>query len=210
MRRVINNIVSFVNRFAGRVEIPEAVLDQEETVLMHISDTPSGIYGYLYEVIDKVAPDILVHTGDLVDDIKLEHNSALLTGYRRRLPGFLSNLESRGIDTYIIPGNHDSFDVLQEVSKNSDIKKNKGDISVEGVKIGMAHYREELPEDTVVNLFGHDMQIDKGHGRLYLNGMYNVNIILFPSLKTYTIPYPPGTNRERKYNNILTPGRMSL
>ena len=48
--------------------------------ILHLSDTPVTIYGYLARLLRRVSPSVLVHTGDLADDIKI----GLYPGERER------------------------------------------------------------------------------------------------------------------------------
>ncbi len=201
---IVKSIKNIINKFSARYQLPEAVLNTEETILMHISDTPAIIYNFLFKVIDEVQPDLLIHTGDLVDNLKLENDESLINEYRVKLPKFISKLEKRReIDTYIVPGNHDSVEFLEAQVKNLSIIKEQNYINMKDIKLGVAHTIENLPADTSVNLYGHNMETGKLPGKMYLNGILNVHIILLPSLEVYRISYPPGTNQARSYRNLL-------
>ena len=55
--------------------------DIKGPVLLHISDTPSEIYPYIFKIIDILKPQYIFHTGDLADNVKLEINKDRIKGY---------------------------------------------------------------------------------------------------------------------------------
>ena len=74
------------------IHLPPQLLASEEFKVMHISDTPSAIYGAVTGMMERLRPDLIVHTGDLADDIKLGENPGYLDQYRRTAGPFLESL----------------------------------------------------------------------------------------------------------------------
>ena len=70
--KIVDKCKRFFKRALGRVHLPEELKQTDEIILLHISDTPESIYPYLFKLIDNLAPDLIIHTGDLVDNFKLE------------------------------------------------------------------------------------------------------------------------------------------
>ncbi|MFW5976685.1 MAG: metallophosphoesterase [Bacillota bacterium] len=195
----------FFKRVMGQVYIPEEVKETEETILLHISDTPENIYSYILTLINELSPDIIVHTGDLVDNYKLGLGLSEIR-YEKKVTELLQGLEncdSKRI--YIIPGNHDSRQVLEKHTEKVIIKDEGSIINIEGQKVGMSHYLERLSLDTRVNLYGHNKKYFEHKDIIFLNGILNINIILFPSLKIFFIPYPGGTGLARQYRRLKLP-----
>lgn len=213
---IFKSIKHILNKFSYQYQLPEEVLNVEETVVMHISDTPAVIYDFIFNVIDEVQPDIIIHTGDLVDNLKLENNPALINEYRTELPVLIYELEERNIETYIVPGNHDSIGFLEEQVEDLKIINKQNYINIEGERLGVAHTIKDLPNDTLINLYGHNMKrvntgkMVKSTRKKYLNGICNIHFIILPSLKVHQISYPPGTNQARSYRNPLLQRRIGL
>ena len=81
--------------------------------LVHVSDTPIDIYPFIRRVIQKINPSILVHTGDLVDNIKLSSNQHLLPVYQKHIAKFMDIINAFPyMKCYILPGNHDHLQTL--------------------------------------------------------------------------------------------------
>lgn len=85
--------------------VPELPPDLENLRLLHLSDSHlkerwSSTYDRFFERLDRDPPDLLLFSGDLVDD-KLDHRKALHVAQR-----FVSRLRAR-LGVYGITGNHD-------------------------------------------------------------------------------------------------------
>ncbi|CDF58680.1 metallophosphoesterase [Thermobrachium celere] len=76
---------------SGKIYIPSSLLKVRNTIL-HISDTPSNIYPELIRLVKKLSPDYIIHTGDVVDNIKLELYPFKLKEYEKLSINFIKSL----------------------------------------------------------------------------------------------------------------------
>ncbi len=192
--------------FHKKCEFPSDVKQSKEVKILHISDTPECIYPYIYKVVEKSSADVIIHTGDLVDNIKLEYEPEYYRSkYKKRSADFISNLEKL-TDARIIyvPGNHDINSILSDNINRSEIYKEGSVLEIGGVSIGLAHYSEKLPQNAQINLFGHNYDKPFSKNNIYLNGIFNINCILLPSCQTYTIDYPHLAEKGRKLNSSFS------
>lgn len=167
--------------------------------MVHVSDTPRNSYGFLRSIIRKARPDILIHTGDVVDDIKLEREPNLINRYVegvKELQTVLSGIER----VIIVPGNEDDVDVLRRFFGDSVVSPGSL-ITVEGIRVALGHKASEVIKlDADLKLYGHNFEvIPKG-----LNGLRRLNLILLPSMRVFRLRYPLGTDEARGYR--LLPG----
>ncbi|ALV61880.1 hypothetical protein ADU37_CDS01810 [Thermococcus sp. 2319x1] len=187
------NLPSFLRRRG----LPKELLESKEAKVMHISDTPDNIYSFILNLIEKSRPEYIIHTGDLVDNIKLERKPELKERYRERVKELLDILENSGADVYIVPGNEDSEEILKELVRKARIVKSGEIVKIGKVKLALAHDPSQLnpPKDVDFILYGHNFRtLRRG-----LNGVLNVNFILLGSKKVVRVKYPDGTNFERGY-----------
>jgi len=187
------NLPSFLRRRG----LPKELLESKEAKIMHISDTPDNIYPFILNLIEKSRPEYIIHTGDLVDNIKLERKPELKERYAERVKELLDILENSGAEIYIVPGNEDSEEVLKKLVRKARIVKPGEVVKVDEVKLALAHDPSQLnpPKDVDFILYGHNFRTLR-HG---LNGLLNVNFILLGSKKVVRVKYPDGTNFERGY-----------
>lgn len=169
--------------------------------LLHISDTPSSFFGELARLINILKPDYIVHTGDLVDNIKLELFPGSIWRYERDVKQLINILEQSGAEElYLAIGNHDDIQVINKLCNRSHIIKSSEIINIEGLEFAIAHDPAEiLKEPSVINLFGHNLTIHNGlsDGRLYLNGIVSINLLELESKSYRSYPYPAGINNDR-------------
>jgi predicted MPP superfamily phosphohydrolase len=169
--------------------------------LLHISDTPSSFFGELARLISIIKPDYIVHTGDLVDNIKLELFPGSLWRYERDVKKLIKLLEQSSAEKiYLTMGNHDDIHTVEKLCERSHIINESEIVVIEGLKFAIAHDIEKiLNKSATCNLFGHNLTQKSGYsdGRLYLNGITSINLIELKSMSYYNYPYPAGTDDNR-------------
>lgn len=204
LKKVFNDFSSGISDFKNRYKLPEEFHSSNELKIMHISDTPESIYAHIYKMLNYSQPDLIIHTGDLVDNLKLEDSGAeLLPLYQKKSAEFISNLEKLTAARIIyIPGNHDDINIIEDNTNRSEIMAEGSIVELDGVKIGLAHYPENLPQNTDINLFGHNNQQKfDGEGK-HFNGILNMNYLLLPSKEDYKINYPWSVDQGRQHKSF--------
>lgn len=179
--------------------IPGEIYQDGGPLLLHISDTPEEVHSYIIKVIEKINPQYIVHTGDIVDNIKLETNSNYLSMYKNRLKKFIDSIEQYNTIPYYVMGNHDDINSVTMLSKKGIILE-KGVIEIEGNSFCLSHDFDDCGTETDYCLFGHcfDTFRCKDNKKLILNGLNNMNVIGLSTGKVYQIKYPVGVNYYRK------------
>jgi predicted phosphodiesterase len=173
----------------------------ERPLILHVSDTPRVSYPFVYRLARQLAPEYLIHTGDIVDDIKLENRPHELHAYRKEISAFLSRLETTPAgEIYLVPGNHDSTSVLEEHRSRSVTVPEGEKLDIAGVKVAVSHKYDDRLDESDYYLFGHTPVPDhheKGE-MVCLNGISTVTVIEVPTGRLHLLPYPAGTDSVRK------------
>ncbi|WP_432409004.1 metallophosphoesterase [Wukongibacter sp. M2B1] len=197
----MKNIRKSLYYFFGRVYITEKIMRCNEEKLLHISDTPSSFYTGLKQLIQKLKPKYIIHTGDMVDNIKLELYPSKRKQYENKVKMLIDILENSSADKiYLVIGNHDDYRIISNYAKRSIVVKESRVIDIEKTKYKVSHFSRDMVNTSAkYNLFGHDLtmasKIDKG--KIYLNGISGINIVGLKSGKIFVLPYPYGTNDDR-------------
>jgi predicted phosphodiesterase len=185
----------------NRPYIPQRLFTEfKGPLLLHISDTPSDIYPYIKKLIEKINPRYIVHTGDMVDDIKLGVYHGHIHNYTKHCKELVYMLEgSSKADIYYVMGNHDNKDVVKGFTQRGHVLEN-GIIDIEDKKIYLNHYYKERVMDIDYYLFGHSFEPYhfKKEGVNVLNGILKINVIDLNTDKVMQLDYPMDTNRQRK------------
>ena len=204
LKKVFKNVSSGVIDFKNRYKLPDEYHNSSELKIMHISDTPESIYSHIYKMLSYSRPDVIIHTGDLVDNLKLENaGEELLPLYQKKSAEFISNLEKLTNSRIIyVPGNHDDLKIIKKNKERSEILAEGSIIDLDGVKIGLAHYPKNLPLNADIKLFGHNQRQNFDNQGRYFNGILNINYLLLPSKKDYKIKYPWTVDQGRQYKTF--------
>jgi len=196
-----------MKKLLDKLYILDEIREKDQIKILHISDTPDNIYKFIFSVIDRLKPDYIIHTGDLVDNIKLG-SGAPLKLYKKSVNNFMEEFIKRDwAERYIVPGNHDDIETINSLAKDQINVNKEGDIiDIEGVKVGLAHYKENLPKNSEIKLYGHDkIDMRDDNNTLYLNGLLDINIILLPNKEVHRLSYPLKTDSGRQYKRLKLP-----
>lgn len=195
------------DRLLGRAPLDGALLFAAEggPVLLHLSDTPSQIYPELRRVISAVRPAYIVHTGDLVDNLKLERRPSLARRYDHELRQLLAIVGGSGARRVIfVLGNHDSPESAGSASGAVELRREGGHETLEGREIYFSHYPPEAGRLAQMPgggywLYGHDPSAPSSRepGRVALNGLEAMHVINLSTGRYISIAYPSGTDRAR-------------
>ena len=196
-------------KLIGSIYIPHFLKHREEPILLHISDTPSIFLSVLNRFIKRLNPEYIIHTGDLVDNIKLELFPRSIDRYRMYLKKLLRDLNnSKAKEIYVSLGNHDDLDSVSEYCGRINIIEEFEKVEIEGLEFGISHYSSILEKNpSEFNLFGHNLDIGNETigGKWYLNGIKGINIVMLKSRKIVILPYPLGIDEHR-----LKRGKMKI
>lgn len=167
---------------------------------LHVSDTPSRFFTSLQRLIALLEPPLVIHTGDLVDDVKLGLYPSLLPDYRRgvrELARLLRHCPGRVVVTL---GNHDDGTVAWEALPFCDAYDAVASLSFKGLSFQVAHYASMLtPQPGDMALFGHDGTLSQQRdGVTWLNGQLTLNLIDWRSGEVHELAYPRFVDEARQ------------
>ena len=197
----MNKFLMMYYSLFGYVYVPHVIINNFEEKLLHVSDTPICFFSALKSVIKKVSPKIIIHTGDLVDDVKLGIYKNSISKYEYHVKRIISILElSNAQYIYICIGNHDDTDIIKKYCKRSIIIERIEVINVFNATASVSHFPYEIIEKpSAYNFFGHDVTLgsDIVKNRIYLNGINSINILTKDTKKIFYLPYPATVNDSR-------------
>lgn len=190
--------------FLIKRKIPKEVYGFKKTI-MHLTDTPDIIFPYIKRLIKLIEPDIIIHTGDLVDNIKLELSRQEIDIYEKRVEKLLTILRSQQPEQILISiGNHDDETIINKYLKLNEFISEKTLITIEKKRYCFAHKHTMFSgEEADYFLYGHSPNVPtKLNGDSYdLNGLSAIYVIDTTSGKVIDIPYPKDTDyfRQKKF-----------
>jgi predicted phosphodiesterase len=207
--KTVENIYSGFLSLFNYPYIPKEILNKlKGPILLHISDTPVGIYSYIFKLIDFLNPQFIIHTGDMVDNIKLGNYRNKLGRYHYEVAKLVEGLEKREqSQIYYILGNHDDYETVNKLTKRGIVLKD-GILTINDCKIAVSHYYKEYSCKVDFNLYGHcfEPMHYKNDETIGLNGVLNINVIDLSTKEIFHLDYPVGTNKLR----LMEPKGFSL
>ncbi len=127
------------------------------TRLLHIGDTRAEHYEYYARMIEEFKPDVIIHTGDLADEMKAGRIDADRTLWRENVPKIIETMRRSGARCIIVPGNNDLQDSLYSIAPDMEILPRNSVIEIGGKRICLNHEVMKLDEtlDVDIHLYGH-------------------------------------------------------
>lgn len=178
----------------------EALAQLKGPLLLHISDTPLDTLAYVKNVIKKINPQYIVHTGDMIDNIKLEIQPNHIREYEKGLKIMVKILENTShAQLFYTVGNHDDQGLLEKTIHRGTVFR-EGTIQLKNRSFYINHFFIEESPTTDFYLYGHSLEPwhhcrDKQVG---LNGLLHINVVNLDTGEIVHLDYPLGTNRLRR------------
>lgn len=194
--------MSIFNYFIKR-KIPKEVFTYEKKIL-HLTDTPDVIFPYLKQLIAILKPEVIIHTGDLVDNIKLEISRNQIEQYEYKVKKLLTILRhSNPKSIYIAKGNHDDDEIIQSHLKENEHLIDESVVSIYDQNFLISHKYTDKFKDYHFHLFGHSPSISSHQegNKILLNGLFSIHVIDVDSDRISHINYPSDTDyfRQKKF-----------
>lgn len=170
--------------------------------ILHLSDTPVTIYGYLARLLRRINPSILIHTGDLADDVKIGLYPGERERYRVSVRKLFDIIQAPRRRIILSLGNHDKIDLLPPTPRECIICENVMDFDLWGASFRISHYIERIMSGPTArfNLYGHTPEpgsyVDDEE-RYYLNGIERIRLIDPRTGEIESLPYPRFTDNAR-------------
>ena len=180
------------------IEIPEKLREERATKLLHIGDTHSETYLYYKQMIQMVKPDIIVHTGDTADEVKVGRMPETREEYLEKSQELLDILKGAGCKVYWICGNNDLPEEIAKRAPFIEVVEPDTVMHMEGIDICVTHSREQITKKADIYLYGHGTraaasELEKripGSNALYLNDMWNTYVLTLPQKELYEFERP--------------------
>lgn len=177
--------------------IPKEISSQSGQFVVQVSDTPRTFYRSLRRLIDMLEPPLLIHCGDLVDDVKIGLRPQNMDLYERGLRELGGVLRSVPGKVMIALGNHDNPELVQKILPFCQWGQ-KLEWSYQGLSGRLCHYADQIDGDGW-NLYGHDGTPNQLTDKVRrLNGQLSINLIRISDGQLFQLDYPRFVDDHRQ------------
>ena len=127
--------------------------------VLHISDTHSACYAYYQRLIEEIQPEVIIHTGDLVDELKAGRIEGARPFWRNTAPIILQIMENTTARVIIVPGNNDLEDELKTLVQGAEVLDRNTVVDLYGKQFLLCHELNRMDESAQADiyLYGHGL-----------------------------------------------------
>lgn len=156
--------------------------------VLHIGDIDSSDYGYVKMLIKSIKPDVIIHTGDLADELKAGRIEAVRPYWRAAAKKLGKMMEESGAQVIIVPGNNDPEDELKALITTAQIVPRNAILEFSGKRVLLCHELNRMDEtaDADVFLYGHGLtgetrtpEDNVREGKQYYNAVWGAYVHVF-------------------------------
>lgn len=127
--------------------------------MLHIGDTYSVNYPYYRKLIELVKPEIILHTGDMAEEVKVGRIPETAYEYLVKLEVLLGILRDSGAKRILLaPGNNDMPDEIERRMPSAEILKKDTVLSIDDRSYQIGHNGAKLKKEADYTLYGHSMR----------------------------------------------------
>ena len=149
--------LEYINgEFARNIELPDLSELSGERIL-HIGDTESFAYPYYRKLFEAVRPDVIVHTGDLADEVKIGRHPELIYEYTLKTAELLKMMHATGARIVIVIGNHDVREVVERLAPYAEIYDEGSEVILSGERCRLGHQVKNMTFDRKYCMYGHGL-----------------------------------------------------
>ena len=155
--------------YEEEIDLPDWLSDLNGRKILHIGDTESWRYGFYRKLIALIKPDVIIHTGDMADEVKAGRMTETAEEYKFKVREMFRMLRESGAEIIIVPGNNDLKAVICELLPEATVVANNTKLSLDGVDIKVGHEVANMVFDLKWSFYGHGFT-----GDLWLASMNKV------------------------------------
>ena len=141
--------------YVDEINLPEWLSNVMGKKILHIGDTESWRYGFYRKLIALIKPDVIIHTGDMADEVKAGRMTETAEEYEFKVKEMCRMLGESGAGIIIVPGNNDLKAVICELLPQATVVANNTKLCLDGVDFKVGHEVANMVFDLKWSFYGH-------------------------------------------------------
>jgi len=152
------------------IELPDWLPNIKGKKILHIGDTESWRYRFYRKLVSMIKPDIIIHTGDMADEVKAGRMTETAEEYKFKISEMCKILRDSGAEIIIVPGNNDIRDTITELLPEATVVCNDTALCLDGVECKVGHEVFKITFDKQWNFYGHGFTGDLWNPSMNIEG----------------------------------------
>ncbi len=152
--------MGFEEEWNDTFEVPEEIQNIKGLKVLHIGDTYSNFYPFFRKLIATVKPDVIIHTGDLADEVKVGRIPTVRYEYNSKIRRIIDVMDQSGARLIIVPGNNDVFEEVEMLCPRAEVLPEDSIITIEGVECRVGHQVNHITYDKDWSFYGHGLSCE--------------------------------------------------
>ncbi len=145
----------FAQEYEKEIELPAEIAKLRSPKILHIGDTHSLNYPYYRKLISLVKPDIILHTGDMADEVKVGRIPGTEYEYISKIKVLLGIMSASGARLIIVPGNNDLPDEIRKIAPHAEVYPVNTVLTIDGAECRIGHQVKLMTFDRDWAFYGH-------------------------------------------------------
>ena len=178
------------------IKVPKEALLLKGRCILHISDTATRDFPAVEALIRELRPSLILHTGDMVDEVKAGRIPEARAEYTEKLGVLAHILNAAEAELLIVPGNNDLADEISRLMPQARVLKKNSVVEIDGVECRVGHQVGGLAFDRRWCFYGHgytgdawDPQDNDAERHMRLNGCETYHICIPSAGKCFALPH---------------------
>lgn len=155
------DIERMTSSYDGAIETPDWLAAANGKCVLHIGDSESQSYPYFKAVIDTLKPDVIIHTGDMADEVKVGRIPGTKEEYVYKISVMCEILENSGAkEIIIVPGNNDLKEEIERLIPGALVLPEDSTVTIDGVDCRLTHNAAHFTPGCKWSFYGHGFTHD--------------------------------------------------
>ena len=150
----------FAKPWPHPLNLPTGIDQLKGQKILHLGDTNSCFYPCYCKLIQEVKPDIILHTGDMADEVKAGRIPGTRYEYVTKIKVLLDAMNASGARLIIVPGNNDLPDEIRKLSPRAELYPVDTVLTLDGVECRVGHQVHAMTFDKDWSFYGHGLTGD--------------------------------------------------
>lgn len=146
---------AFNGEYTEDIQLPPELGAIHGTRVLHIGDTEARYYPYFIRLIRETRPDVIIHTGDMADEVKVGRIPGTKNEYISKIKVIAKAMRESGARLIVVPGNNDLETDIITILPEAEVLPVNSIVEIDGIECRVGHQVHKMTFDRKWHFYGH-------------------------------------------------------